>query len=115
MRKRKMLFACALCAAVTAGAAACGNTTQDGSNPDSSTEVQTETQTETETAADSAEEVPADLDFTVNYDGIATAKIEAGASVHDPSIVKVDGKYYIFGSHMSTAVSDDLRSPKSCL
>ena len=109
MRKRKMLFACALCAAVTAGAAACGNTTQDGSNPDSSTEVQTETQTETETAADSAEEVPADLDFTVNYDGIATAKIEAGASVHDPSIVKVDGKYYIFGSHMSTAVSDDLR------
>lgn len=50
------------------------------------------------------------MDFTVNYDGIKTAKIEAGVSVHDPSIVKADGKYYIFGSHMSTAVSEDLRT-----
>lgn len=32
------------------------------------------------------------------------------ASVHDPSIVKdADGKYYIFGSHMESAVSEDLR------
>ena len=34
-------------------------------------------------------------------------------SVHDPSIVKTDGKYYIFGSHMSVAVSEDLQSFKS--
>ena len=36
-----------------------------------------------------------------------------GISVHDPSIVKSDGKYYIFGSHMEAAVSDDLMSFKS--
>jgi len=29
-------------------------------------------------------------------------------SVHDPSIVKANGKYYIFGSHMAYAKSDDL-------
>ncbi len=33
----------------------------------------------------------------------------AGASVHDPTIIAgEDGKYYIFGSHMETAVSDNL-------
>ncbi len=36
------------------------------------------------------------------------------ASVHDPSIiVGEDGKYYIFGSHMEGAVSEDLRQWKS--
>lgn len=29
-------------------------------------------------------------------------------TVHDPSIVKTDGKYYIFGSHMSFASTSDL-------
>lgn len=50
-----------------------------------------------------------DSDFTVSYDGIPTAKIEAGVSVHDPSILAADGKYYIYGSHMTGAVSTDLR------
>ena len=36
-----------------------------------------------------------------------------GVSVHDPSVVKNDGKYYIFGSHMEAAVSEDLISFKS--
>lgn len=35
-----------------------------------------------------------------------------GVSVHDPSIVESDGKYYIFGSHMTAAVSDDLQKFK---
>lgn len=30
--------------------------------------------------------------------------------VHDPSIVKANGKYYLFGSHMADAVSNDLAS-----
>ncbi|WP_235828898.1 glycoside hydrolase family 43 protein [Anaerosacchariphilus polymeriproducens] len=34
-------------------------------------------------------------------------------SVHDPSIVKADGKYYIFGSHMSFASSENLSSWKN--
>lgn len=38
----------------------------------------------------------------------------AGASVHDPSIVVgEDGKYYIFGSHMEVAESDNLHNWKS--
>lgn len=50
-----------------------------------------------------------DSDFTVSYDGIATADIAAGASVHDPSVIKVEDSYYIFGSHMEGAVTTDLR------
>lgn len=53
------------------------------------------------------EKIPSD--FTVSYDGIPTASIPAGASVHDPSIIEADGTYYIFGSHMSGASSTDLR------
>ena len=37
----------------------------------------------------------------------------AGVSVHDPSIVKTDGKYYIFGTHMSAARSENLMDWKS--
>lgn len=38
----------------------------------------------------------------------------AGASVHDPSIIKgKDGKYYIFGSHMEAAYSGNLRNWKT--
>ncbi|WP_347332267.1 LamG-like jellyroll fold domain-containing protein [Marinimicrobium locisalis] len=29
-------------------------------------------------------------------------------SVHDPSVIKTDGTYYIFGSHLAAAQSDDL-------
>lgn len=55
-----------------------------------------------------------DSDFSVSYEGIATNAIDAGVSVHDPSIMKAeDGRYYIFGSHMSGAVTDDLRSFES--
>ncbi len=36
-----------------------------------------------------------------------------GVSVHDPSIVKADGEYYIFGSHMEAAKSSDLTGWKS--
>lgn len=31
---------------------------------------------------------------------LAVGNQEMGISVHDPSVVKADGKYYIFGSHM---------------
>jgi arabinan endo-1,5-alpha-L-arabinosidase len=38
----------------------------------------------------------------------------SGVSVHDPSVVKSpEGVYYIFGSHMEVAKSDDLRSWRS--
>lgn len=49
------------------------------------------------------------MDFTVSYEGIATKDISSGAAVHDPSIVKDEDTYYIFGSHMVGAASTDLR------
>lgn len=47
--------------------------------------------------------------FEVDYTDIARAKNDASSTaVHDPSVIKVDGTYYIFGSHMSAAKSTDL-------
>lgn len=52
-----------------------------------------------------------DADYTVSYDDIVTASNNyGGASVHDPSIIKADDSYYIFGSHMEAAVSTDLHT-----
>lgn len=52
-----------------------------------------------------------DSDFKVSYDGIKTASLNVGLSVHDPSIFRADdGTYYIYGSHMATAKSTDLRN-----
>ena len=110
--RRKGFTACGLSVLLAFGLMACGASqnageqTQDSGDADAVKEdaaVGTEEESK-------AKEMPADLDFAVSYDGIATAKIEAGVSVHDPSIYKADGKYYIFGSHMSTAVSEDLRT-----
>lgn len=53
------------------------------------------------------EQIPSD--FTVHYDDIKTADIQAGVCVHDPSIIEANGTYYIFGSHMTGASSSDLR------
>ncbi len=49
-----------------------------------------------------------------NYDNIKLTSEEKtkvafdDVSVHDPSIVAYDGTYYIFGSHLAAAKSDDL-------
>lgn len=109
---RKGLTACGLGVLLAFGLTACGTSQSAGEQAQESGEADAAREdaavgTEEES---NAGELPADLDFTVNYDGIKTAKIEAGVSVHDPSIFKADGKYYIFGSHMSTAVSEDLRT-----
>ncbi|MDE7198177.1 MAG: glycoside hydrolase family 43 protein [Lachnospiraceae bacterium] len=110
--RRKGLTACGLGVLLAFGLTACGTSQSAGEQAQESGEADAAREdaavsTEEES---NAGELPADLDFTVNYDGINTAKIEAGVSVHDPSIFKADGKYYIFGSHMSTAVSEDLRT-----
>jgi len=71
----------------------------------------------TETGADAGEvetmqeEVKEEknYNFSVKYDGIETGNVSStGVSVHDPSIFEDNGEYYIFGSHMSAAKSDDL-------
>ncbi len=72
---------------------------QKQTTSDEQTQVQTE-----------AAEVDRDYDFTVSYDGIKKGNVSSGASVHDPSILKANGKYYIYGSHMSCAACDDLKT-----
>lgn len=42
--------------------------------------------------------------ITTNASSLSTSRI----SVHDPSIVKSNGKYYIFGTHLSNGVSSNL-------
>lgn len=112
--RRKKWSALGISILLVWGLMACGSQgTQTAESGDA--DAQTQESGEAENAPVTAEEnkvdeLPADLDFTVNYDGIKTGKIAAGVSVHDPSIYKADGKYYIFGSHMSTAVSEDLRT-----
>ena len=60
-------------------------------------------------ADDKAKTAEQDYDFTVTYEGIAKKDISSpGVAVHDPSIYKDGGTYYIFGSHMSAAKSTDL-------
>lgn len=51
-----------------------------------------------------------DYDFTVSYEGIDLGNVSSGASVHDPSILKVGDTYYIYGSHMSAATCTDLKT-----
>ena len=46
-------------------------------------------------------EKPVDYDFTVNYDDVKTANVSSGVSVHDPSILKANGTFYIFGDRKS--------------
>ena len=109
--RRKNWSALGISVLLAMSLAACGSS--QGAQTADNGEAQTQESGEAENAAVTEEEggvgeLPADLDFTVNLDGIKTAKIAAGVSVHDPSIYKADGKYYIFGSHMSTAVSDDM-------
>ncbi len=110
MRGKKTAV-CLLGILAALGGTACGSTQDAGGQESAETDAGTEEETAVAAEEESgAEELPEGLDFTVDYDGIETAKIAAGVSVHDPSIVKADGKYYIFGSHMSTAVSEDLRT-----
>ncbi len=49
-------------------------------------------------------------DFSVSYEGVRTAGIHARVNVHDPSVIQEGNNYYIFGSHMTGAVSTDLRT-----
>ena len=63
-----------------------------------------------EQAQTEAAEVDRNYDFTVSYDGIKKGNVSSGASVHDPSVLKADGKYYIYGSHMSCASCEDLKT-----
>lgn len=55
-------------------------------------------------------EVEKPVIIEANYDGIEVKSNQAKVSVHDPSIEVFDGRYYIFGSHMTGAYSDDMQT-----
>lgn len=74
------------------------------------TEKAVSVETTEETKAEDEKENTSDMDFTVSYDGIEVSKYSAGISVHDPSIIAADGKYYITGSHMTMAYTKDLKA-----
>ena len=61
-------------------------------------------ETKTESATETADDTD-DIESQIKKGGFT-----AGASVHDPSIIKDNGTYYIFGSHMESAKSTDLRN-----
>ena len=61
-------------------------------------------------SAEKETETEMNYDFSVSYDGIETGMVSSGVSVHDPSVLKVGDKYYIYGSHMSAAACTDLKS-----
>jgi arabinan endo-1,5-alpha-L-arabinosidase len=50
-----------------------------------------------------------EMNFEADMSEVATGSLEAGSSVHDPSVIADNGRYYIVGSHMTFAYSDDLR------
>ncbi|MBE5876085.1 MAG: arabinan endo-1,5-alpha-L-arabinosidase, partial [Lachnospiraceae bacterium] len=102
---KKKLISTMLCICMATSVCACGQTTQEQAEDTK----ETETSEETGAAEETKEEVERPV-LEVNYDGIATGTVNARVAVHDPSIIKADGKYYIFGSHMVGASTDDLRS-----
>ena len=79
----------------------------DLKNSNNESEVDSESNKNNVNAVDSKKDK---LDFTVDLNKFTKQKFISGASVHDPSIIKHNGKYYIFGSHMASASSDDLKS-----
>ena len=73
------------------------------------TEAETTENTETESPAENESATEADDTDDIESQ-IKKGGFTAGASVHDPSIIKDNGTYYIFGSHMESAKSADLRN-----
>jgi arabinan endo-1,5-alpha-L-arabinosidase len=51
---------------------------------------------------------PGNVTLTDPTVGIADSSIYNDIGVHDPSIIKVDGSYYLFGSHLAVVKSTDL-------
>lgn len=98
--KKKLLITCMTVAALSAAACSSGSTESSASGP-----APTE---EEEAAAVEPEEVTITEEVTnekEEYEG-AISRV----SVHDPSIVKEPGTgtYYVFGTHLAAARSDDL-------
>lgn len=69
-------------------------------------------QSDEQSSSASGEQISSSPDITAEelMAQIKMAPNGAGVSVHDPSIKKFDGRYYLYGSHMTGACSDDLQT-----
>ncbi len=56
------------------------------------------------------EKITSVMDFTPDPDSHEKSTYSANISVHDPSVIKCNDTYYIVGSHMTMAHSDNLRT-----
>ncbi len=77
---------------------------------DGSPETDANTEITADTTATAETEDMREYDFTASFKDIKKGNVSSGSAVHDPSILKADGKYYIYGSHMSCASCDDLKT-----
>ena len=51
-------------------------------------------------------------DYTADYLAVPARAAGLRTSCHDPSVIAADGKYYVFGTHMVAACSEDLQTWK---
>lgn len=92
-----------LCVCLSLGAAGCGNEKEEQEN--GGTDKSTEKQSEPKTVQTPSIEENADI-----FKDIETASNGARVSIHDPSIKVYDGTYYLYGSHMTGAYSQDMQT-----
>ncbi len=100
MKRKVVSILLTVCIAISL--VACGNSKE---------EIEAEVIEEKIIEEKAAEEIIAEPEIIeAVYDNIAVEKNGAGVSVHDPSIKVYDGRYYIYGSHMTGAYSDDMKT-----
>jgi len=105
MKKKALGVSLALMISMVLGA--CGGETQNTASGDSgASQPAVEA---TATPEPTAEPQPTPVITQPNYDGIEVKSNGAIVSVHDPSIKVFDGRYYIYGSHMTSAYSDNMQ------
>ena len=80
------------------GLMVCGMSGCASENPSTTTIEENTEKADTET----------EKNYVVSTKSIATGNVSSPVSVHDPSIFEADGEYYIYGSHMTAAKSQDL-------
>ena len=98
---RRKIVSILLCVGMVLSLAACG-----------SKESNEKTGGQESTMVENEEDLKEVTIIEPNYEGIETAANGARVSIHDPSIKVYNGKYYIYGSHMTGAVSDDMQTWK---
>lgn len=97
--KKKGIWQALLCAAAVLAVAGCGQK-----------KAVSESGPEAESQKPGAEETSEEADPEDIFEGIQVAENGAKVSIHDPSIKVFDGKYYLYGSHMTGAWSEDMQT-----